>query len=87
MAGSIWPRRANRWPMVLGRHGGLGLLLTMAVLMLSVFGVSQRSLGRASRESSARAAELAEANAQPREQEVRREQAEDRCGRARRWRR
>ena len=63
--------------MVLGRHGGLGVLSTMDVLMLSVFGVSQRSLGRASRESSARAAELAEANAQLREQEVRREQAED----------
>lgn len=63
--------------MVLGRHGGLGLLSTMAILMLTVFGVSQRSLGRASRESSARAAELAEANAQLREQEARREQAEE----------
>lgn len=62
---------------VLGRHGGLGLLAAMAVLMLSVFGVSQRSLGRANRESTARAAELAEANTQLREQEERREHAEE----------
>ncbi|CAN5595726.1 hypothetical protein BH10PSE4_BH10PSE4_22230 [soil metagenome] len=69
----------RREPLValIGRQAGTALLALMAALVLTVFGLSQRRLGRAHREVAARAAALAEANARLEEQVARRQEAEE----------
>jgi signal transduction histidine kinase/CheY-like chemotaxis protein len=62
---------------LLSRHAGTALLAAMAALVLTVFGLSQRWLARAHRDTAARAAALAEANARLEEQVTRRQEVEE----------
>ena len=62
---------------LLGRHAGEALLAVMAALVLTVFGLVQRSLAGAHRDLAVRATALAEANALLEEQIARREEVEE----------
>lgn len=62
---------------LLGRHAGEALLAAMAALLLTVFGLVQRSLAGAHRDLAARATALTEANALLEEQIARREEVEE----------
>jgi signal transduction histidine kinase len=62
---------------LLGRHAGEALLAAMAALLLTVFGLVQRSLASAHRDLAARATALTEANALLEEQVARRQEVEE----------
>jgi signal transduction histidine kinase len=62
---------------LLGRHAGEALLAAMAALLLTVFGLVQRSLAGAHRDLAARATALTEANALLEEQIARRQEVEE----------